>query len=71
MSCQQFISNLDGLNDGKDFPKDLLKVKSSRLGGNLSPNVSLALASSRLSHPTNVTFGQDPNLATPKSLATL
>ncbi|KAM9469771.1 PH and SEC7 domain-containing protein 2 [Clarias gariepinus] len=26
MSCQQFISNLDGLNDGKDFPKDLLKV---------------------------------------------
>uniref|UniRef100_A0A673VWF4 Pleckstrin and Sec7 domain containing 2 n=1 Tax=Salmo trutta TaxID=8032 RepID=A0A673VWF4_SALTR len=28
MSCQQFISNLDGLNDGKDFPKDLLKVQS-------------------------------------------
>uniref|UniRef100_A0A8C7PKF2 Pleckstrin and Sec7 domain containing 2 n=1 Tax=Oncorhynchus mykiss TaxID=8022 RepID=A0A8C7PKF2_ONCMY len=26
MSCQQFISNLDGLNDDKDFPKDLLKV---------------------------------------------
>ncbi|KAF7707491.1 PH and SEC7 domain-containing protein 2 [Silurus meridionalis] len=26
MSCQQFISNLDGLNDGKDFPKDSLKV---------------------------------------------
>ncbi|KAG7484888.1 hypothetical protein MATL_G00055200 [Megalops atlanticus] len=26
MSCQQFISNLEGLNDGKDFPKDLLKV---------------------------------------------
>ncbi|KAG9272481.1 PH and SEC7 domain-containing protein 2 [Astyanax mexicanus] len=26
MSCQQFISNLDGLNDGKDFPKELLKV---------------------------------------------
>ncbi|XP_038651620.1 PH and SEC7 domain-containing protein 2 isoform X1 [Scyliorhinus canicula] len=25
MSCQQFISNLDGLNDGKGFPKDLLK----------------------------------------------
>ncbi|XP_069754717.1 PH and SEC7 domain-containing protein 2-like isoform X2 [Narcine bancroftii] len=25
MSCQQFISNLDGLNNGKDFPKDLLK----------------------------------------------
>lgn len=28
MSCQQFISNLDGLNNGKDFPKDLLKVTS-------------------------------------------
>ncbi|KAM4586048.1 PH and SEC7 domain-containing protein 2 isoform 1-T1 [Fundulus diaphanus] len=26
MSCQQFISNLDGLNNGNDFPKDLLKV---------------------------------------------
>nr|XP_006632183.1 PREDICTED: PH and SEC7 domain-containing protein 2 [Lepisosteus oculatus] len=26
MSCQQFIANLDGLNDGSDFPKDLLKV---------------------------------------------
>ncbi|XP_070692612.1 PH and SEC7 domain-containing protein 2 [Pempheris klunzingeri] len=26
MSCQQFISNLDGLNNGKDFSKDLLKV---------------------------------------------
>ncbi|XP_070769191.1 PH and SEC7 domain-containing protein 2 [Enoplosus armatus] len=26
MSCQQFISNLDGLNNGEDFPKDLLKV---------------------------------------------
>ncbi|XP_068815783.1 PH and SEC7 domain-containing protein 2 isoform X3 [Struthio camelus] len=26
MSCQQFITNLDGLNDGKDFSKDLLKT---------------------------------------------
>ncbi|XP_062405008.1 PH and SEC7 domain-containing protein 2-like isoform X1 [Sardina pilchardus] len=26
MSCPQFISNLDGLNDGKDFPKEVLKV---------------------------------------------
>ncbi|KAM9803764.1 uncharacterized protein ACB057_007238 [Neosynchiropus ocellatus] len=25
MSCHQFVSNLDGLNDGKDFPKELLK----------------------------------------------
>uniref|UniRef100_A0A3B5M5F6 Pleckstrin and Sec7 domain containing 2 n=1 Tax=Xiphophorus couchianus TaxID=32473 RepID=A0A3B5M5F6_9TELE len=26
MSCQQFISNLDGLNNSNDFPKELLKV---------------------------------------------
>ncbi|XP_019390328.1 PREDICTED: PH and SEC7 domain-containing protein 2 [Crocodylus porosus] len=26
MSCQQFIANLDGLNNGKDFAKDLLKT---------------------------------------------
>lgn len=26
MSYAQFISNLEGLNDGQDFPKDLLKV---------------------------------------------
>jgi len=29
MSCQQFISNLDGLNNGKDYPKDLLKVQDA------------------------------------------
>ncbi|XP_061545542.1 LOW QUALITY PROTEIN: PH and SEC7 domain-containing protein 1 [Phycodurus eques] len=26
MSCSQFISNLEGLNGGKDFPKDMLKM---------------------------------------------
>eukprot|EP00066_Takifugu_rubripes_P026045 XP_011615311.1 PREDICTED: PH and SEC7 domain-containing protein 1-like [Takifugu rubripes] len=26
MSCSQFITNLEGLNDGHDFPKDLLKT---------------------------------------------
>uniref|UniRef100_A0A4W6E2L4 Pleckstrin and Sec7 domain containing a n=1 Tax=Lates calcarifer TaxID=8187 RepID=A0A4W6E2L4_LATCA len=26
MSCTQFIGNLEGLNDGQDFPKDLLKA---------------------------------------------
>ncbi|XP_009305656.1 uncharacterized protein psda isoform X2 [Danio rerio] len=26
MSCMQFIGNLQGLNDGQDFPKDLLKA---------------------------------------------
>ncbi|XP_054890313.1 PH and SEC7 domain-containing protein 2 isoform X2 [Poeciliopsis prolifica] len=29
MSCQQFISNLDGLNNGNDFPKELLKVQKA------------------------------------------
>nr|XP_033771093.1 PH and SEC7 domain-containing protein 3 isoform X2 [Geotrypetes seraphini] len=26
MTCQEFISNLQGVNEGKDFPKDLLKA---------------------------------------------
>ncbi|XP_064415677.1 PH and SEC7 domain-containing protein 3 isoform X3 [Latimeria chalumnae] len=26
MTCQEFITNLDGMNEGKDFPKDLLKA---------------------------------------------
>ncbi|XP_074936053.1 PH and SEC7 domain-containing protein 3 isoform X1 [Phalacrocorax aristotelis] len=26
MSCQEFITNLQGMNDGKDFPKGLLKA---------------------------------------------
>ncbi|XP_024153335.1 PH and SEC7 domain-containing protein 1 isoform X2 [Oryzias melastigma] len=31
MSCTQFISNLEGLNDGKDFPKELLKILYSSI----------------------------------------
>ncbi|XP_028279793.1 PH and SEC7 domain-containing protein 1-like [Parambassis ranga] len=31
MSYSQFISNLEGLNDGKDFPKDLLKTLYSSI----------------------------------------
>lgn len=27
MSCQEFISNLNGLHDGGNFPKELLKVR--------------------------------------------
>lgn len=27
MSCQEFISNLNGLQDGGNFPKELLKVR--------------------------------------------
>ena len=26
MTCQEFIANLQGVNEGGDFPKDLLKV---------------------------------------------
>lgn len=26
MSCTQFVGNLEGLNNGQDFPKELLKV---------------------------------------------
>ncbi|CAB1434228.1 unnamed protein product [Pleuronectes platessa] len=29
MSCTQFVSNLEGLNEGQDFPKDLLKLASA------------------------------------------
>lgn len=28
MSCSDFIGNLEGLNGGTDFPKELLKVNS-------------------------------------------
>lgn len=28
MTCQEFIANLQGMNDGKDFPKGLLKVRN-------------------------------------------
>ncbi|XP_008319904.1 PH and SEC7 domain-containing protein 1-like isoform X2 [Cynoglossus semilaevis] len=31
MSCNQFITNLEGLNNGKDFPKDLLKTLYSSI----------------------------------------
>lgn len=28
MTCQEFVANLQGMNDGKDFPKGLLKVRN-------------------------------------------
>ncbi|CAN9499538.1 unnamed protein product [Ophioblennius macclurei] len=31
MSCSQFITNLEGLNNGKDFPKELLKTLYSSI----------------------------------------
>lgn len=33
MSCAQFVGNLEGLNDGQDFHKDLLKVRSLLIQG--------------------------------------
>lgn len=31
MTCQEFTNNLDGLNAGQDFPRDLLKVRAAYL----------------------------------------
>ncbi|XP_035167717.1 PH and SEC7 domain-containing protein 1-like isoform X2 [Oxyura jamaicensis] len=36
MSCSDFIGNLEGLNGGTDFPKELLKVILVALSGHLS-----------------------------------
>ncbi|KFV79433.1 PH and SEC7 domain-containing protein 1, partial [Struthio camelus australis] len=36
MSCSDFIGNLEGLNGGSDFPKELLKVNSVALPGHPS-----------------------------------
>lgn len=33
MSCSDFIGNLEGLNGGTDFPKELLKVNLVTLPG--------------------------------------
>lgn len=33
MSCQEFITNLNGLQDGGNFPKELLKVLWGGGGG--------------------------------------
>lgn len=30
MTCQEFINNLDGLNEGQEFPRELLKVGPNR-----------------------------------------
>lgn len=37
MSCQEFITNLNGLRDGGNFPKELLKV---RHGVHVGPGAS-------------------------------
>lgn len=36
MSCSDFIGNLEGLNGGTDFPKELLKVNLVALSSQLS-----------------------------------
>lgn len=33
MSSSKFVSNLDGMNEGKNFGKDLLKVRTFRFSG--------------------------------------
>lgn len=34
MSSSKFVSNLDGMNDGQNFSKDLLKVRKLLVSGN-------------------------------------
>lgn len=43
MSCQEFITNLNGLQDGGNFPKELLKVRHrvGLLPGLVMPGLSL------------------------------
>jgi len=36
MTCQEFIANLQGMNDGKDFQKGLLKVRNELQNMDLS-----------------------------------
>ena len=33
MSCQEFITNLNGLRDGGNFPKEVLKVRHGGCSG--------------------------------------
>ena len=35
MTCGDFIGNLEGLNEGGDFPRELLKVGAGGGGGGL------------------------------------
>ncbi|XP_064591475.1 PH and SEC7 domain-containing protein 3 isoform X7 [Zonotrichia leucophrys gambelii] len=37
MTCQEFVANLQGMNDGKDFPRGLLKEDQARTGYILPP----------------------------------
>lgn len=41
MSCTQFISNLEGLNDGQDFPRDQLKVSNCQVKNSMYPQTRL------------------------------
>lgn len=34
MSSSKFVSNLDGMNEGKNFNKNLLKVRKTLFSGN-------------------------------------
>ncbi|KAM7381166.1 hypothetical protein PAMA_012146 [Pampus argenteus] len=42
MSCTQFIGNLEGLNDGQDFHKDLLKSRRTEMKIQLNQTLSCA-----------------------------
>lgn len=56
MSCQEFINNLNGLQDGKNFPKELLKV---RLLPRPAPSLSSLSAAWNSSFKRKLEFRRD------------
>ncbi|KAM5227789.1 PH and SEC7 domain-containing protein 4 [Ctenodactylus gundi] len=76
MSCQQFITNLNGLQDGGNFPKELLKalywsIRSEKLEWAVeeeaakSEKVQLSPSAGRMSSPF-LQMAQDPTVPTYK-----
>ncbi|XP_072492890.1 PH and SEC7 domain-containing protein 4 [Notamacropus eugenii] len=80
MSCQEFITNLHGLSDGGNFPKELLKtlywsIRSEKLEWAVDEEEELAtkpmkhrpsISGSQKRRNTLVQFAQDPNVPTYK-----
>uniref|UniRef100_A0A8D2ISR6 Pleckstrin and Sec7 domain containing n=1 Tax=Varanus komodoensis TaxID=61221 RepID=A0A8D2ISR6_VARKO len=79
MSCSDFIGNLEGLNEGSDFPRELLKVNSVRALFGATDEEELRKSLSELADPNPKTvkrisscsnpfldFSQDPSGVTYK-----
>ncbi|KAL5283724.1 efa-6 family protein [Megaselia abdita] len=76
MTCAEFIDNLDELNDGKNFPKDVLKylyqaIKSHPLEWALDDEPSDANARPSDNGILNQALGSNPFLDTPLSAAAI